>query len=114
LAGNPVKPLLSLYGTEWRERGYGLRIKPCRHLCGAQFRPNGEGRETEEGGRDTLSSFTDHQQNEEMKWQEWKRSGQGLDIVENGGGGGDSLKGNGGDRVGVRNKWKVGKEKVKK
>ncbi len=25
LAGNPVKPLLSLYGTEWRERGYGLR-----------------------------------------------------------------------------------------
>jgi hypothetical protein len=20
----PVKPLLSLYGTEWRERGYGL------------------------------------------------------------------------------------------
>ncbi len=25
LAGNLVKPLLSLYGTEWRERGYGLR-----------------------------------------------------------------------------------------
>jgi hypothetical protein len=24
LAGNPVKPLLSLYGIEWRERGYGL------------------------------------------------------------------------------------------
>ena len=24
LAGNPVKPLLSLYGTEWRERCYGL------------------------------------------------------------------------------------------
>ncbi len=24
LAGNLVKPLLSLYGTEWRERGYGL------------------------------------------------------------------------------------------
>jgi hypothetical protein len=24
LAGNPVKPLFSLYGTEWRERGYGL------------------------------------------------------------------------------------------
>jgi hypothetical protein len=22
--GNLVKPLLSLYGTEWRERGYGL------------------------------------------------------------------------------------------
>jgi hypothetical protein len=22
LAGNLVKPLLSLYGTEWRERGY--------------------------------------------------------------------------------------------
>jgi hypothetical protein len=26
LAGNLVKPLLSLYGTEWRERGYGLRF----------------------------------------------------------------------------------------
>jgi hypothetical protein len=24
LAGNLVNPLLSLYGTEWRERGYGL------------------------------------------------------------------------------------------
>jgi hypothetical protein len=24
LAGNLVKPLLSLYGTEWSERGYGL------------------------------------------------------------------------------------------
>jgi hypothetical protein len=22
LAGNPVKPLMSLHGTEWRERGY--------------------------------------------------------------------------------------------
>jgi hypothetical protein len=26
LAGNLVKPLMSLYGTEWRERGYGLSI----------------------------------------------------------------------------------------
>jgi hypothetical protein len=26
LAGNLEKPLMSLYGTEWRERGYGLRI----------------------------------------------------------------------------------------
>jgi hypothetical protein len=25
LAGNLVKPLISLYGTEWRDRGYGLR-----------------------------------------------------------------------------------------
>ncbi len=25
LAGNLVKPLMSLYGTEWRDRGYGLR-----------------------------------------------------------------------------------------
>ncbi len=25
MAGNLVKPLLSLYGTEWREHGYGLR-----------------------------------------------------------------------------------------
>jgi hypothetical protein len=24
LAGNLVKPLMSLHGTEWRERGYGL------------------------------------------------------------------------------------------
>jgi hypothetical protein len=27
LAGNLVKPLISLYGTEWRERGYGLSSK---------------------------------------------------------------------------------------
>jgi hypothetical protein len=26
LARNLVKPLLSLYGTEWRERGYGLAV----------------------------------------------------------------------------------------
>jgi hypothetical protein len=25
LAGNLAKPLLSLYRTKWRERGYGLR-----------------------------------------------------------------------------------------
>jgi hypothetical protein len=25
LAGNLEKPLVSLYGTEWRERGFGLR-----------------------------------------------------------------------------------------
>ena len=31
LAGNLEKPLLSLYGTEWRERGYGLRM-----LCTVQ------------------------------------------------------------------------------
>jgi hypothetical protein len=24
LVGNLEKPLMSLYGTEWRERGYGL------------------------------------------------------------------------------------------
>jgi hypothetical protein len=24
LAGNLVNPLISLYGTEWRDRGYGL------------------------------------------------------------------------------------------
>jgi hypothetical protein len=28
LAGNLVKPPLSLYGTEWRERGYGLSLCP--------------------------------------------------------------------------------------
>jgi hypothetical protein len=33
LAGNLVIPLMSLYGTEWRERGYGLwRIKHKEHL----------------------------------------------------------------------------------
>ena len=26
LAGNLVRQLISLYGTEWRERGYGLRF----------------------------------------------------------------------------------------
>ena len=26
MAGNLVKPLLSLYGTEWRELGYGLSL----------------------------------------------------------------------------------------
>ena len=25
MAGNLVNPLISLYGTEWRDRGYGLR-----------------------------------------------------------------------------------------
>ncbi len=32
LAGNLVKPLLSLYGTEWRERGYGLCIYQSPYL----------------------------------------------------------------------------------
>jgi hypothetical protein len=27
LAGNLVKPRLSLYGTEWRERGYGPKLQ---------------------------------------------------------------------------------------
>jgi hypothetical protein len=27
LAGNLEKPLMSLYGTEWSERGYGLHCK---------------------------------------------------------------------------------------
>jgi hypothetical protein len=27
-----VKPLISLYGTEWRDRGYGLRL--CRTASG--------------------------------------------------------------------------------
>jgi hypothetical protein len=30
LAGNLEKPHMSLYGTEWRERGYGLRTL---HMC---------------------------------------------------------------------------------
>ena len=37
LAGNLVKPLLSLYGTEWRERGYGLR-KITRFVTSNTFR----------------------------------------------------------------------------
>jgi hypothetical protein len=28
LAWNLVKPLISLYGTEWRKRGYGLCFHP--------------------------------------------------------------------------------------
>ncbi len=28
MAGNLEIPLMSLYGTEWRERGYGLRHYP--------------------------------------------------------------------------------------
>jgi hypothetical protein len=32
LAGNLVKPLLSLYGTKWRERGYGLRQQTRRWI----------------------------------------------------------------------------------
>jgi hypothetical protein len=31
LAGNLEKPLMSLYGTEWRERGYGLRATAMRN-----------------------------------------------------------------------------------
>jgi hypothetical protein len=30
LAGNLVKPLMSLYGTEWKERGYRLREDATR------------------------------------------------------------------------------------
>jgi hypothetical protein len=34
LAGTLVKPILSLYGTEWRERGYGISktITIIRHF----------------------------------------------------------------------------------
>jgi hypothetical protein len=34
-AGNLVKPLLSLYGTEWRERGYGLDLSVSTEICAA-------------------------------------------------------------------------------
>jgi hypothetical protein len=33
LAGNLVNPLLSLYGTEWRERGYGLSLQQSLYLA---------------------------------------------------------------------------------
>jgi hypothetical protein len=36
LTGNPVKPVLSLYGTEWRERGYGLRPLHIQLPCNPQ------------------------------------------------------------------------------
>jgi hypothetical protein len=40
LAGNLVKPLLSLYGTEWRERGYGLSLdKPITMDHGRSLLP---------------------------------------------------------------------------
>jgi hypothetical protein len=32
LAGNLKKPLVSLYETEWRERGYGLRSLVARQV----------------------------------------------------------------------------------
>jgi hypothetical protein len=37
LAGYLVKPLLSLYGTEWRELGYGLRIR-CKGALKKPFK----------------------------------------------------------------------------
>jgi hypothetical protein len=40
LAGNLVKPLLSLYGTEWRERGYGL----CRDTISGKITINSNSR----------------------------------------------------------------------
>jgi hypothetical protein len=33
LAGNLEKPLMSLYGTEWRERGFGLWIGSFECSC---------------------------------------------------------------------------------
>ncbi len=43
MAGNPVKPLLSLYGTEWRERGYGLRRKlPLDHWPSLEIHITGQ------------------------------------------------------------------------
>jgi hypothetical protein len=33
LAGNLENPLMSLYGSEWRERGYGLRARIPRGVC---------------------------------------------------------------------------------
>ncbi len=44
LAGNLVKPLLSLYGTEWREHGYGLR------KCGVGGEVGGGVKRGEDGG----------------------------------------------------------------
>jgi hypothetical protein len=38
LAGNLVKPLLSLHGTEWRERGYGLCVLSITKTRGNRFK----------------------------------------------------------------------------
>jgi hypothetical protein len=43
LAGYLVKPILSLYGTEWRERGYGRLIPSIftePHSAWAQYKKN--------------------------------------------------------------------------
>ncbi len=39
LAGNLVKPLMSLYGTEWRVRGYGHcnSCFDCLHFTGRSW-----------------------------------------------------------------------------
>jgi hypothetical protein len=51
LAGNPVKPLLSLYGTEWRERGYGLWSRSLNIFLNSKFlRDVGSGEVHKSGG----------------------------------------------------------------
>jgi hypothetical protein len=45
LAGNLEKPLMSLYGTEWRESGYGLGDLKCSRVktgfCRKRYRQTG-------------------------------------------------------------------------
>ncbi len=44
MAGYLVKPLLPLYGTEWRERGYGLsrNARNTMHASNRREATNGE------------------------------------------------------------------------
>ncbi len=44
MAGNLVKPLLSLYGTEWRERGHGLWKISEDHWSGVHDTPHTTGK----------------------------------------------------------------------
>ncbi len=37
----PSKPLMSLYGNEWRERGFGLRILVYKTYLGTHGRERG-------------------------------------------------------------------------
>jgi hypothetical protein len=60
LAGNLVKPLLSLYGTEWRERGYGLWGAPAPTLH--HLRPYAADPAPTTATQDTSTSTTSGQQ----------------------------------------------------
>ncbi len=76
LAGNPVKPLMSLYGTEWRDRGYGLGREWRRRnrLAGGQNRKGSRGSQwtsrTLPDSRRVLRQLLFFHNNVLMKWSE--------------------------------------------